>query len=88
MQNVADLFQQAIMESGVALTTFEGSLGYDNLSRKRAQEVGTKVDLSFTKYLQICKVSQADFDNGKWDKMSDCLYKSDPKDLVKLDTVM
>ncbi|KAF8354568.1 hypothetical protein PRIPAC_96191 [Pristionchus pacificus] len=68
-----DLFQQAIMESGVALTTFEGSLGYDNLSRKRAQE--------------ICKVSQADFDNGKWDKMSDCLYKSDPKDLVKLDTV-
>lgn len=46
-----------------------------------------KVDLRFTEYLQICKVSQADFDNGKWDKMSDCLYKSDPKDLVKLDTV-
>ncbi|GMT36013.1 hypothetical protein PFISCL1PPCAC_27310, partial [Pristionchus fissidentatus] len=68
-----DLFQQAIMESGVALTTFEGSLGYDNLSKKRAEE--------------ICKVSPQDFDNGNWDKLKTCVYSMDAKELVKLDTV-
>ncbi|GMT06120.1 hypothetical protein PENTCL1PPCAC_28294, partial [Pristionchus entomophagus] len=68
-----DLFQQAIMESGVALTTFEGSLGEDNLSRKRSQE--------------LCKVSANDFNSGKWDKLKDCVYNMDAKDLVKLDTV-
>ncbi|GMR61261.1 hypothetical protein PMAYCL1PPCAC_31456 [Pristionchus mayeri] len=68
-----DLFQQAIMQSGVALTTFEGSLGYDDLSKHRAQE--------------LCKVSAHDFDNGKWDKMTECMNTLDPKDLVKLDTI-
>ncbi|GMR61083.1 hypothetical protein PMAYCL1PPCAC_31278, partial [Pristionchus mayeri] len=68
-----DLIQQAIMESGVALMLTEGTMGVDNLSRKRAQE--------------LCKVSQHDFDSGKWDKMTECLMTMDAKDLVKLDTV-
>ncbi|GMS89950.1 hypothetical protein PENTCL1PPCAC_12125, partial [Pristionchus entomophagus] len=68
-----DLFQQAIMESGVALMLLEGSMGTDNLSKHRAQE--------------LCKVSAKDFDNGNWDKMTECLNNLDAKDLVKLDTL-
>ncbi|GMS92222.1 hypothetical protein PENTCL1PPCAC_14397 [Pristionchus entomophagus] len=68
-----DLFQQAIMESGVALMLFEGSLGNDDLCKHRAEE--------------LCKVSAHDFDNGKFDKLKECFDNMDPKDLVKLDEV-
>ncbi|CAJ0581278.1 unnamed protein product, partial [Mesorhabditis spiculigera] len=54
-----NLFQQAIMQSGVALTSFEGSLGFSGLSEDRAAS--------------LCNFTDDQWQNNQWQGLKDCL---------------
>ncbi|CAJ0963243.1 unnamed protein product, partial [Mesorhabditis belari] len=65
------LFQQAIMESGVVLTSFEGALGFSNLSQLRADK--------------LCNFTDDRWQANDWTGLKECMLGKKPEDFTVLE---
>uniref|UniRef100_A0AC34F7R6 Carboxylic ester hydrolase n=1 Tax=Panagrolaimus sp. ES5 TaxID=591445 RepID=A0AC34F7R6_9BILA len=66
-----DLFQGAIMQSGSLLTCFDGSMGFQNLSSQRAN--------------QLCQFSTEKWNSHNYTSLASCLLKMPYSEWISLD---